>query len=88
MGTIRALMKMTHRFGFVGHPQSGEVMSGPLILGRRAPVPTRGAPALPRHHYDPDLCVNVTPGGTLLIHAVDSGTYTGTQEPRGYKKDD
>jgi hypothetical protein len=69
-------------------------MVRPLILTRRAPAPDpAGAsrPALPEHHFDDALGLNVTADGTPLIHAGGGaaiGEYTGTQEAGRWKKDD
>ncbi|MFE3200255.1 hypothetical protein ACWGR4_36335 [Embleya sp. NPDC055664] len=67
-------------------------MSTPLILGRRAELPTeQHRSRLPEHHYDPIACVNVVADGRLLIDAAAPrliAEYTRTQEPSGLKQDD
>ncbi|WP_439678246.1 hypothetical protein [Embleya sp. MST-111070] len=66
-------------------------MTRPLILDRALTAPTGAVRPLPEHHFDPDLAVNVTADGVLLIHAADPALvadYTGTQEPKGIKTDD
>ncbi|MFE5325447.1 hypothetical protein ACFRCG_03360 [Embleya sp. NPDC056575] len=66
-------------------------MTRPLILDRALTAPADAVRPLPEHHFDPDLAVNVTADGVLLIHAVDPSLvadYAGAQEPKGIKTDD
>ncbi|MFF7245782.1 hypothetical protein ACFZBU_17950 [Embleya sp. NPDC008237] len=69
-------------------------MVRPLILTRRAPSPDparASRPALPEHHFDAVLGLNVTADGVPLVHAGKQAAlaeYTGTQEAGRWKKDD